>query len=274
MVKVFHTMANLMKKFKRKRRLSSELHSRWGDTGISFPTHGSWNQWDHMNTNVPGTAPQHARRDMPQEPLAMDPVDLQRSRGTTGSRHRHIQSHGLEHADEAIPKGYFDENIRHRPDRHHHRPSRGLGIDGARPDMDQDLDSSTDESCDEDDDDEGRDTLGEAGLLHRGHTMGRDEYDSYPDHASKSPPLSVTSRMRRVSLQSSTTEHSSASRHTSYTGASSVSAPSLPPDTPRFAFNSMHAAQAEKRPAPRPRPREPEPAARQEMVPGYDELYG
>ncbi|KAJ6140565.1 hypothetical protein N7470_010361 [Penicillium chermesinum] len=78
--------------------------------------------------------------------------------------------------------------------------------------------------------------------------------------------------MRRSSTQSSATTSSVAgatSRRTSYTtAASSVSAPSLPPDTPRFAYSNM-----EKR-APRPKRREPDPVAMQQLVPSYDELYG
>lgn len=286
MVNPFSTMANLMKKFKKKRRLSSDLHSRWGDTGISFPTHGSWNQWNQppgMTTNAPGAAAQQTWTNEARDYFPVDQMAPQRSGGSNGSKSRNVHTHDIDRTGSVIPKGYFDESIRHRPDRNHTAPPRGLGINGSRQDMGHDHDSSTDESCDEEDD-EGRDTLGEGGMLHRGSMTsdlsragGRDEYDSCPDLASKSPPLSVTSRMRRVSAHSSTTEHSSvASRHTSYTGASSVSAPSLPPDTPRFALNSVHAAQTEKRPAPRPRHREPEPTptARQEMVPGYDELYG
>lgn len=284
MINPFNVMASLMKKFKRKRRLSSELNSRWGDTGISFPTHGSWNQWNRspgMTTNSPGAAAQHPRTNGPRDYSSMDPTASHKHGVSNGAKSRNVHTHDSDRTESTIPKGYFDENIRHRLDRNHKPPPRGLGINGARNDMSHDQDSSTDESCDEEDD-EGRDTLGEGGPLHRGcmtsdlpRTGARDHYDSYPDSASKSPPLSVTSRMRRVSTQSSTTEHSSvASRHTSYTAASSVSAPSLPPDTPRFAVNSVHAAQGAKRSASRPRHREPEPTAQQQMVPSYDELYG
>ncbi|KAJ6084172.1 hypothetical protein N7486_010972 [Penicillium sp. IBT 16267x] len=147
------------------------------------------------------------------------------------------------------------------------------------------MDDPADESCDEED--EERDTLGDPReLMCRGHTtgdisrqVGRDECGSYDyDRAAKSPALSITSRMRRASIQSATTQASSvagSSRRTSYTAASSVSAPSLP-DTPRFASHTMHSAHAEKRPpVPRPKTRDPEPITTQhELVPSYDELYG
>ena len=283
MINPLRIMANLMKKFKRKRRLSSELHSRWGDTSISFPNQGSWNEWNQpseLDAIPPVAAPRHIPTDGSRRYVSMDPMAPQRSGESNDSRSRNIHPH----ADSVIPRGYFDENIRHRTDRSHRPSPRGLGINGSRHNTRHDRDHDppcADESCDEDDEDEERDTLGDpGGLAHRGYATdyyragGRDDDNLYADRASKSPPLSVTSRMRRVSMQSSTTEHSSsaASRHTSYTGASSVSGPSMTPDMPRYAFNSAH-AHAEKR-APRPRHREPEPMARQEMVPGYDELYG
>ncbi|THC99748.1 hypothetical protein EYZ11_000798 [Aspergillus tanneri] len=92
----------------------------------------------------------------------------------------------------------------------------------------------------------------------------RDEADPY-GKASKSPPLSVTSRMRRCSLQSTTTEPTTASsHHTSFT--------SLPSEDPRLMYhhhNHHPPTHYEKKST---RRREPEPV--QELVPSYDELYG
>lgn len=285
MTNLLKAMANLMKKFKRKRRLSSELHSRWGDPSISYPTEGSWNQRD-QNSGFPSTT--HAEsyhRSQPDESrryISMGDVPAHNI-----GRPNDLGPHSINTRDTCaglpIPKGYFDENIRHQAERGRRPRVRGLGIDSTRQGRGETQDNLDDESCDEED--EERDTLGDpGGARHRGHAeISRPspqlDRDSYIDRSSRSPPLSVTARMRRISMQSSTTEPecsvagTTSSRHTSYTAASSVSAPSLPPDTPRYAFNSMHPA-SEKRHAPRPRYREPEPAVHHEMVPSYDELYG
>jgi hypothetical protein len=280
-------MASLMKKFKRKRRLSSELHSRWGDPSISYPTQGSWNQRNQppgFFVNAPTGLPQSPRPAEPRQRISLDHSQTHDS----NSPALQYTSSDPSRIDSIIPKGYFNENIRHR-EKGHKSPALGLGIEGTRHERDEpnghNVTVDDDESCDEDD--EERDTLGDAGgtAAHHNYATGdasrlpyREDYDSYPDQAAKSPPLSVTSRMRRISTQSSMTENSSitgpvSSRRTSYTAASSVSAPSLPPDTPRYAVH----AHFEKRVAPRPRYRtEPAPAVGvgQGMVPSYDELYG
>ncbi|OQD70589.1 hypothetical protein PENDEC_c022G03980 [Penicillium decumbens] len=279
-------MASLMKKFKRKRRLSSELHSRWGDPSISYPNEGSWTQRDQPSVFPPTTPAgsyHHGQPDKSRRYISMGDLPVQ----DIGSPND-LEPHGINTRDTCtglpIPKGYFDENIRHRSQRSRSPHTRGLGIEGTLPGLGETRDILHDESCDEDD--EGRDTLGDSGALYGSYTgtsrpSPQLDRDSYIDRSSRSPPLSVTSRMRRISMQSSTTEHShsasvagtTSSRHTSYTAASSISAPSLPPDTPRYAFNRMHAA-PENRQAPRPRYREPETVVHHELVPSYDELYG
>ena len=274
------TMAGLMKKFKRKRRISSELDSRWGDPSISYPTQGSWNQRSKPSgffVNASSGLPQSPRSDEASRYISLD---SNRSHDSNSPVLQYTPS-DLGHADAVIPKGYFDESIRRREKAHKLPQNQGLGIAGTRNDRDFNGDDvvisdNEEESCDEDD--EERDTLGDPGgiITHRHYTPG-DDYNSYPDCAARSPPLSVTSRMRRISTQSSATEHSSmtgpaSSRRTSYTAASSISAPSLP-DTPRYAVH----AHFDKRVAPRPRYRaEPAPTngIGQGMVPSYDELYG
>lgn len=199
------------------------------------------------------------------------------------------------HVPSTIPKGYFDERIRHRNERANSPHIQGLGVGGTSYGSSNGRDTTADEeSCDEDD--EERDTLGDPGgsaADYHSHTNGRhrvqEDHDAYGDHAARSPPLSVTSRMRRVSMNSATTEHSASavgtasSRHTSYTAASSVSVPSisvpsLPPETPRHGLGGIQPLHVEKRSVTAARARyrepEPEPAVRHEMVPSYDELYG
>ncbi|KAJ5465073.1 uncharacterized protein N7458_000759 [Penicillium daleae] len=295
MINPFKAMARLMKRLRRKQRLSSELDTRWGDPSISYPNQGSWNQRGQPSGFVTNTSAKSPRNIETQETRHYVPVEttpFQNPRTPSDSGYQSFSAReDHAHAASAIPKGYFNENIRHRTDKSQMPPVEGLRIDGTTHEMNRTIgDSSPDDSCDEDDDEEeeGRDTLGDPGgglVFHspltgdRPQISPREDQDPYFDRASKSPPLSITQRMRRLSQQSSSTEPTSSvagtasSRRTSYTAASSVSAPSLPPDTPRFAFNNGYPAY-EKRSAPRPRHRESESAARQQMVPSYDELYG
>ncbi|KAJ5308942.1 hypothetical protein N7508_004321 [Penicillium antarcticum] len=298
-------MATFMKKFKRKRRLSTELHSRWGDVSISYPTQGSWNQWNQpagFAANAPRASPNlHHDDEQRYTPAGsirqQSPSSRSRRSRSTGPRENQVGS------QPPFPTGHFDENIRRRGGERENRswPNQGLGIGdlrngpgghtgSRRASSSRSDESIVDESCDED---EERDTLG----IPRARLSPQDprDYDSdistpretvdY-DIAAKSPPLSVTSRMRRCSFQSCATDPMTSasgapsSRRTSYTAASSVSAPSMPPSTPRFAYNTATYAPAnyapfpEKRHPPRVKQQESEAALRQELVPSYDELYG
>lgn len=283
MVNPLKAMASLLNRFKRKRRLSSELHSRWGDPAISHPNEGSWNQRNQPGfaVTIPAGSYHH---DLPDESRRYMPMN----NGPTQSigHPNDLGPHGIDMRDTAagppIPKGYFDENIRHRTRRSCSPHVRGLGIDEPGKELPQTPASSDEESCDEED--EERDTFDDPGGSLRYTEIPRPspQLESNMDHSARSPPLSVTSRMRRISMQSSTTEHTpsvagtTSSRRTSFTAASSVSAPSLPPDTPRNAFDNIRLTPLEKRHSPRLRPREPGPAfaVRPELVPSYDELYG
>jgi hypothetical protein len=317
MRKLFKAMATFMKKFKRKRRLSTELHSRWGDVSISYPTQGSWNQWNQPAgyvANAPRASPNlhhdDGQRYTPARSLRQQsPSSMSRRSRSTGPREAQVGP------QPPFPTGHFDENIRRRGGERENRPTpnQGLGIgdlrhgpgghiSSRRASSSHSSESIVDESCDEED--EERDTLG----VPRARLSPRDprDYDSDMSHtpretidydiAAKSPPLSVTSRMRRCSFQSCATDPMTSasgapsSRRTSYTAASSVSAPSMPPSTPRFAYNTANYAPAnyapanytsanytpfpEKRHPPRVKQQESETTLRQEMVPSYDELYG
>lgn len=286
-------MATFMKKFKRKRRLSTELHSRWGDVSITYPTQGSWNQCNQPSgfvANASGrassTANDEGRRYTPSSSLRQPSPSssFRRSRSTDPREHTATSS-------PSFPTGYFDSNIRRRVGDDRPPPVQGLGIGDLRRDPSRNASSSiinddtSDSSCDEED--EERDVLGApVGLSPRIYEMAdtshtpRDNTDDY-DIPAKSPPLSVTSRMRRCSIQSCATEPTpsvsggTSSRRTSYTAASSISAPSMPPSTPRYGFNTPKQPPfPEKRYPPRPKTRESDSTPRQEMVPSYDELYG
>ncbi|KAJ5824154.1 hypothetical protein N7447_006494 [Penicillium robsamsonii] len=292
MIDCSKAMATFMKKFKRKRRVSTELHSRWGDVSITYPTQGSWNQWNHPSgyTNKSARTSEENQQYLPAGPLRRS------SSGASSKRSRSIGTREHQVGDPPpFPTGYFDQNIRRRNgDSHtppsHTPPGQGLGLGDLSggphrrpPSSIINDECTTDESCDEEEEKEERDTLGpRIQLSPREYSMGdvshtpRDLPEDF-DIPAKSPPLSVTSRMRRCSLQSCATEPTTSisgginSRRTSYTAASSISAPSMPPSTPRVAY-TPNSPPPEKRYPPRTN-REPE-AASQEMVPSYDELYG
>ncbi|CAI7663447.1 unnamed protein product [Penicillium glandicola] len=278
-------MASLMKKFKRKRRVSTELHSRWG----------SWNQWNQASGFVAdGPARANIQSEENQQYLPASPLrQASSSASSRRSRNTGTREHQVEDSP-SFPTGYFDQNIRRRTGDTHtppaHTTGQGLGLGDLmrgphrRPSGSIINDEcTTDESCDEEEEEE-RDTLGprielsprEYGMADVSYTP-RDHTEDF-DIPAKSPPLSVTSRMR-CSLQSCATDPAASisgtnSRRTSYTAASSISAPSMPPSTPRVAYNTpKQPSFPEKRYPPRIKPREPEPAP-QEMVPSYDELYG
>lgn len=276
--------------FKRNRRLSSELHSRFGDPSISYPNEGSWNQNDHTPNYIPGTATDAQGRD------CSDSSRRSLATGTRSSQHRgsssdrghaaSMQNSGQFHS--SIPRGYYDDRIRHRSRRARSSDTRDLDLERTRHGYNGGHGTPVDdESCDEEDEELDTFNSGQATAFgyndHCSRVMlqfSHEEHDSAFDNSPRSPPLSVTSRMRRDSIQSATTDHSASmtgttsSRHTSYTGASSVSASSRSHDIPRYAFTNMHTGRREKRATSRPKYREPEPAVRQEMVPSYDELYG
>ncbi|KGO43166.1 hypothetical protein PEX1_089230 [Penicillium expansum] len=293
-------MATFMKKFKRKRRVSTELHSRWGDVSITYPIQGSWNQWDQTSGFVTNTPRADRESEENQQYLPAGPL-RQPSPSASSRRSRSTGTREHQVGDAAsFPTGYFDQNIRRRVGERdaytppsHTPPGQGLGLGdlrrgpSRRPPSSINDECTTDDSFDEEEEEEERDTLGprievsprEFGMGDMLHTT-RDDPEDF-DIPAKSPPLSVTSRMRRCSLQSCATEPTASisggtnSRRTSVTAASSISVPSVSPSTPRVAYNTPKQPPfPEKRYPPRTKHREPEPAPRLEMVPSYDELYG
>ncbi|KAJ5788466.1 hypothetical protein N7457_003456 [Penicillium paradoxum] len=288
-------MATFMKKFKRKRRVSTELHSRWGDVTITYPTQGSWNQWNQTSGCV-ATTPARANSQSESPPQYTPAVALRQSSPSTSSRRSHSTGSREHQASppQSFPTGYFDQNIRRRVGERRNSftaPTKGIGIGDLRRGANRRPSSSiitdecsSDDTCDEE---EERDTLGprvdlsprDFGMGDMSHTPRENAEDF--DVPAKSPPLSVTSRMRRCSVQSCTTEPTvsvsggTSSRRTSFTAASSVSAPSMPPSTPQFGYHTPKQPPfPEKRYPSRTNQREPESTPRHEMVPSYDELYG
>ncbi|KAF9888790.1 hypothetical protein FE257_008366 [Aspergillus nanangensis] len=286
-------MTAIIKKLRRKRKLSSELDSRWGDASITYPNEGSWSQCEPS----PGGG---AVQEMPfQSPdrggWRFGSVESLDDRHSNSSRIQRIlrstspEERGCSSTDSTttIPTGYYDARVRGRSKRK--SPPQPLGTipgpadDGSRfPDSSPGFDTTTTTTTTTIDIDE-RSPISELGAGPRGsHTSRRktkDNSDAY-SRASRSPPLSVTSRMRRCSGQSSTTEqtytpsmpNTASSKHTSFTS----SAPSVRAEDPRSAYHATTTpTYHEKKQPRRSKPRDqPEPVVRQELVPSYEDLYG
>ncbi|PYH78436.1 hypothetical protein BO82DRAFT_291262 [Aspergillus uvarum CBS 121591] len=228
-------MTNLMQKLRRKRKLSSELHSRWGDISITYPNGGSWNQWDQASTGARTSDGDRERRQNSLEPGRCASSPRIGVSGPPASRDERAQS-----VDSAmtIPTGHYDARETegatvpspHNGSNGRHQPSSG------RPSM-------------------------------------YDDSELY-SRASKSPPLSVTSRMRGCSVQGYLAESpvsmpgTVGSRHNSYTS----SVPSNPSEDQRIPGIIPPSSTLAERRASR-RSKQELPRA-QEMVPSYDELYG
>lgn len=278
-------MAAFLKRFKKKRKLSSELHSRWGDVSITHPTQGSWNQWDQHSgffASPTGGYPNMHGNDIAQN--ASQNFFQPQSPNPSMRQSRRISTH--DHSvpcSPSFPTGYFDENIRRRDT--HRRSVQSCGIDDLRRQSSHaipiamSIEDTSVSSCDED---EEKDFLGPVGSNPRIHketdlSSSHDDSEAY-DLPAKSPPLSVTACMRSVSDQSYATDppvsgSGSTSRRTSYTTASSVSATPMLPPNPRPGFH-MPQQQSFAHEVYLPLPRKVGPPTRHSMVPSYDDLYG
>jgi hypothetical protein len=260
-------MTAIIRKLRRKRKLSSELHSRWGDVSITYPNAGSWSQCEEFAVGTPNSMPgrtlDHCRHHG-----SLDSLDRQ------GNSSRNPCTLPLGEPKErtsstdsaiTIPTGHYDARLRGRSKKKPPPPGPNLGYK-TNSDMQDDSDES---SADEEGSISPLSNPKERYQRDMPRTKVSREGDSY-SRASKSPPLSITSRMRRCSLQSTTTETSpsmppaSSSKHTSYTS----SVPSVPSEDPRLGHRPIsHDSKNARR-------SKPPPVAEQELVPSYDELYG
>ncbi|KAI9042646.1 uncharacterized protein KD926_005252 [Aspergillus affinis] len=267
-------MTAIIEKLRRKRKLSSELHARWGDVSISYPTEGSWSQCQSSG-GVPNAFPtrpseqsrRHGSLDVLDRPAGSSrmPTPLR-----SGDRKASVDS------AMTIPTGHYDAKLRGRSKTKPPYPHSPRAWEAG----------SDEYSADEDEEEDVPSALGDCRGRYHHHPphstsrVGFRDEDPYA-RASKSPPLSVTSRMRRCSLQSTGTEPTTipttaSSKHSSFVS----SVPSMPSEEPR----SYHPVHQDKKPPQQPqqqpppprrtKPREADPVRRQELVPSYDELYG
>lgn len=249
MRKAFRIMTAIIEKIRRKRKLSSELDSRWGDMAISAPNEGSWNQYEGDSPRVSPTSSHHgceSRRDSEEfEHYMQTEVE------STDIRNEPLVTSALN-----MPTGYYDAKLRRQKTKKRApkaRPVQPKHIKVPKSWEHQKFgDSSVDEAGDN--------------VSALGSPRGRRNTDDANSLGSKSPPLSVTSRMRRGSGQSTGTDPlfsvpgTASSQHTSFSA-----------DDPRLARPPQH----DKKPPPSSKLQNAESIPTpQELVPSYDDLYG
>ncbi|KAL2013297.1 hypothetical protein VTN00DRAFT_822 [Thermoascus crustaceus] len=312
-------MAAIMKRWGRKRTLSSEMHSRWGDVSITSPNEGSWSQHSSSNVNIGATlnvdyGSGHTRRYDSLEGGGDSESRPHSGKSKPSSASRFIsrlcpRDPGIEESMHnsmvAIPRGHYETGSRYQSEVRLERGRQSFRTEESSPVVDgttadELVSKETDmfdpryrfSSMANDRDDEVSPASNIEKSLHEvqcveedGHGARKspespqEGHESRLPRGSKSPPLSVTSRMRRASQQSTTTGQTTllcgttSSRHTSYT-SSSVSSPSTLPETPQITKIAYNPAFRDKRHARRSRLWEPERVGAQELVPSYEELYG
>lgn len=225
----------------------------------------------------------------------------------SGGRDNHFDP-----ATTTMPTGHYDASVRHRSSitprtprtpRLSSGPGLGIGTLQNRHSRNVDDDNDDDyhhhhnqyqhqlstwESSDSDEDssdDEATDSSSAAEDQARRYLTVNNDNSDY-SRAAKSPPLSVTSRMRRCSQQSSMTEPTtsipqlSQARHTRVTSLPlerSVSSEGPQHNSRQHRHHHHHHRQTshDKRYIRRPEPLGPEPTVRTpELVPSYEDLFG
>jgi hypothetical protein len=268
-------MTAIIRKLRRKRKLSSELHSRWGDVSITYPTEGSWSQWDQpssINMDVAPELPSEQRRRHSSPEARHRESDSSRPEPTLHSGDSEGRESSVDSAM-TIPTGHYDAKLRSRSTKE--LPPQKISEHHGIVSEQKGLVNPWDEICSSDEADE--DVIPPPkGPKRLPRELNRLKISAHMDdysRASKSPPLSVTSRMRRRSQQSNVTEPTASvsgttsSKHTSFTS----SVPSVPSEDSR---HMSHSPFQEQKLARRSKHRETEPVREPELVPSYDELYG
>ncbi|KAE8352605.1 hypothetical protein BDV28DRAFT_165425 [Aspergillus coremiiformis] len=261
-------MTPIIQKLRRKRKLSSELHPRWGDASITYPNPGSWSQYEQSGVGtpnlMPGKASDHYRRHGSLESVHL-PGHSSRNSSTVPLGDFKERKSSTDSAM-TMPTGHYDARLQGRSMKQSHLPGPGV-----RHQPHPNIGDSSDESSADEKEGPICGFHDPKMRYHRDMSRPKAYEGGEPfSRASKSPPLSVTSRMRRRSLRNGTPEPpasmpaTSSSKHTSYTS----SVPSVPSEDPRLGPRpTSHDAKYSRR-------SKAAPVAEQELVPSYDELYG
>jgi hypothetical protein len=262
-------MVAIIQRLRRKRRLTSDLDSRWGDMAISSPNDGSWSQYDATSTRASSVS---ARSSEHGNGRAWRLSPGEASEPCTNANGRHTESRKTSlGSSSAMPTGYYDARLRRRS---------GTKTSSPGPQAVQRAPISLPNTCEEK-------RLGETSADEAdGDISSLDSLrgklgtaDDAKSGGSKSPPLSVTSRMRRLSGQSTFTDvifsapATASSQRTSFSLEDSRLA--------RHSSTPPSLSQHEKKPPQRVKARDtgPTPVQQQQqqpqqLVPSYDELYG
>lgn len=312
MVNPFKAMANIFRKIRSKRKLSSELDTRWGDSSISYPNGGSWSQSDQMGGRLDRKPSDRGRpRQGSLDSLGQHSLSPHwTSRMNSPYSNAGDRDSPFDPATTTMPTGHYDASVRHRSSRTLRTPrtprtpmlssGQGLGIGSLQSEHSRNHDDddyhhyhhknqhqlSAWEPSDSDEDSSGDDATDSSSAAEdqarRYLTVNNDNSDY--SRAARSPPLSVTSRMRRCSQQSSMTEPTtsiprmSQARHTRVTSLPlerSVSSEDPQQDSRQHRHRHHRQTSHDKRQIRRPEPLSLEPKTRTpELVGSYDELFG
>ena len=250
-------MTAIIEKIRRKRRVSSELDSRWGDMAISSPNEGSWHQYERASTKTTPVSARQTDEAQGQESKqilkAPSQPHVSANGGNLPSRKEAFMNSSI-----TMPTGYYDAKVRRQAKRKTRSPkARHVQPNHITLTKSWEENRHGDSSADEAKDD----------IPALGSDRGKRGAEDANSRGSKSPPLSVTSRMRRCSGQSTTTE-----AIFSVSGTASSQRTSFSANDPRLA---RHTPQHEKKPPQGTKVGDagPIPSA-QELVPSYDDLYG
>ncbi|KAL4946722.1 hypothetical protein BDV06DRAFT_54868 [Aspergillus oleicola] len=265
MKKPFKIMTAIIQRIRRKRKVSSELDSRWGDVAISSPNEGSWSQYDGGSARTSPVSSDHGRGHGPKQNTGESSHSYIYTNGAPSESPKEMSPNSLN-----MPTGYYDAKVR-RQAKTKSRPPKAQPAQPKHIKLPKAWEEKNfgDNLSDEAGDD----------VCSLGSPRGRRGTDDANSRGSKSPPLSVTSRMRRFSSQSTGTEPIF-----SVPGTASSQRTSFSVDDPRLA---RHTPQHDKKP---PLPFQPQSntgtntntkvhnagliPASQELVPSYDDLYG
>ncbi|KAL4984028.1 hypothetical protein BDW68DRAFT_190804 [Aspergillus falconensis] len=242
-----------MHRIRRKRKVSSDLDPRWGDMAISSPNEGSWSQYGASARTSPVSAGSFDRDHEP-EHSSGEPLQPHITNGDDAKSRNEVPVNSLN-----MPTGYYDSKLRRQktktsPPKAHLVQPKPITLPKAWEEK-KFGDSSADEAGDN------------VSALGSPRKRGIDDTNS---RGSKSPPLSVTSRMRRHSGQSMTTDPVFSVPVTASSQRTSFSA-----DDPRLARHTPLPPQPDKKPSQGLKVRDAVlNTASQELVPSYDDLYG
>ncbi|KAL4796811.1 hypothetical protein BDV19DRAFT_378023 [Aspergillus venezuelensis] len=275
-------MTAIIQRIRRKRKVSSELDSRWGDVAISSPNEGSWSQYGGDSARTSPVSSDHGRGRGPKQNPGDAPHSYIYTNGAAPSESpKEMSPNSLN-----MPTGYYDAKLRRqaktksRPPKAQPAQPKHITLPKAWQEK-KFGDNSVDEASDD--------------VCSLGSPRGRRGADDANSRGSKSPPLSVTSRMRRFSSQSTGTEPIF-----SVPGTASSQRTSFSVDDPLLARQTPH--HDKKTPPPLPLGLLPQTQvqrntgtdastnsntntnfkvhnagpipASQELVPSYDDLYG